>query len=403
MRSWFQFAREVFVNSRIRVTRAVSSTLLIAVLLALPGPGRADDPPPGTIARVEGNDISVDTGATAGAPTSGSTQFVANGGVVVVHSGDATMALLGGGEVQICGPAKFTVLTSGNAITLALNFGRLRVELPLKTELRIFTPTIIATPIDISGGARDVTVGLNLDNSLCVLAAGGALQLEYQFSGEKLIVPQAGEFQLDGGRLQPVAGTAGSCTCAAMQKGAPETEPVEHAEEIVPAIVPVRPANNASDGDAVSSTAAGVNTNAAATSAAVNPEDSRAGAATQFVLAAHANEAHPVASTRISSTAQAEPPPIVPVYRVTMPPLSFVASFPKRPPDPEVETMLLVSEAQVSPDWEFTGHVAPPGFAGAMKKALGEGPSSEAAMAGSPGAKRGFWAALKSIFGGHGT
>jgi hypothetical protein len=38
-----------------------------------------------------------------------------------------------------------------------------------------------------------------------------------------------------------------------------------------------------------------------------------------------------------------------------------------------------------------------------MKKALGEGPSPEGAMAGSPGAKRGFWAALKSIFGGHGT
>jgi hypothetical protein len=393
MRSWFQFVREMFADSRTRSTRVLILFSLLGISPGFSATAGVQGPPPGTIARVEGNDISVDSGATAGGPASGSTLFVANGGVVVVHSGDAQMALLGGGEVQICGPAKFTVLTAGDAITLALNFGRLRVELPAKTALRIFTPTIIATPIDISGGTRDVTVGLNLDDSLCVLAAGGALQLEHQFSGEKLIVPQAGEFLLDGGRLQPVAGSAGSCTCAAMQKGAPEPEPVEHAEEVLPVIVAVPPPSAAAPSGA-----------AAGAKAGPAPEEQRAETRpnVEFSIAAHANEAHPVAPAKSPGWAPSEPPPIVPVYAVTVPPLSFVASFPKAPPDPEVDTMLLVSEAQVLPEWEFTGHVAAPSFAGAMKNALGEGPS-DAPMAGSSGERRGFWAALKSLFVGRGS
>jgi hypothetical protein len=390
MRSWFQFAREMFVNSRSGMC-ATFCLFLLAILPILAASARAQTVPAGTIGLVEGYDISVDSGATAGAPASGSTLYVANGGVVVVHSGDARMALLGGGEVQICGPAKFTVLTSGDAITLALNFGRLRVQLPAKTELRIFTPSIIATPIDISGGPRDVTVGLNLDDSMCVLAAGGALQLEHQFSGEKLIVPQAGEFSLNGDRLQPVAGTAGSCTCAAMQKGAPEPEPEEHAEKIAPVIVPVQPQS--------AGTAAG---DEAKAGAANTGEELRTEPSAEFSIAAHANEAHPVAPAKNPAPTAGEPPPMVPAYTVTVPPLTFAASFPKAPPDPEAETMLLVREAQVLPEWEFTGHVAAPNFAAAMTKALGEGSSPDAPMAGSPATKRGFWAALKSIFTGHG-
>jgi hypothetical protein len=386
MRSWFQFVREVFVNSRTG-RRVIFPLLFLSILPAYAAPVRDQDPPPGAIAWIQGNDISVDSGTTTvpSVPASGSTLFVTNGGVVVVHSGDARMALLGGGEVQICGPAKFTVLSSGNAITLALNFGRLHVELPAKTALRIFTPTIIATPIDISGGARDVTVGLSLNDSLCVLASGGALQLEHQFSGEKLIVPQSGEFQLDGGRLRPVAGTAASCACEAMQNGAPQSEPLEHAGESAPVIVPMQPKDTA-------------DTAAKNAGAAVEAGGS---AGAEFAIGPGANESHPVVPARKASPASTEPPPIVPAYTVTVPPLSFLASFPKPPPDPELETMLLVREAQVLPEWEFTGRVAAPAFAGAMKKALGEGPSPEGALTGSPGEKRGFWGLIKSIFVGH--
>ena len=176
---------------------------------------RAQDSPFGAIGRVQGTDISCENGTPATGITStvGQSIFVSNGTVVTVHSGQALLTLFAGGQVDVCGPAKFTVLLSGDAITLALNFGRVRLELPANTVLRIFTPTVIGTPIDISGGSRDVTVGLSLDDSLCVRATSGAIQLEHQFTGEKLIVPQAGEFFLNAGRLLPVAGTPGSCQC----------------------------------------------------------------------------------------------------------------------------------------------------------------------------------------------
>src|ERR1700728_3954276 len=132
------------------------------------------------VGHVEGTDISCESGTpeTGQYSTVGTRLDVSDGTVVTVHSGEVLVTLFAGGQVDICGPAKLTVLLSGNAITLALNFGRVRVELPAKTDLRIFTPTLIGTPLDISGGARDVTVGLSLDDSLCVLASSGALQLQ---------------------------------------------------------------------------------------------------------------------------------------------------------------------------------------------------------------------------------
>src|SRR5271154_5317096 len=194
--------RSQFVPKARRVSwsaRRVLLGFLAGVILICPLVARAQDSPFGAIGRVEGRDISCENGTPATGVTStvGQNIYVSNGTVVIVH----------------CGPAQFTVLLSGDAITLALDFGRVRLELPANTALRIFTPTIIGTPLDIAGGSRDVNVGLSLDDSLCVRATSGAIQLEHQFTGEKLIVPQAGEFFLNAGRLLPVAGTPGSCQC----------------------------------------------------------------------------------------------------------------------------------------------------------------------------------------------
>src|SRR6202162_1298066 len=132
------------------------------------------------IGRVEGNDISVEgAGASGngGTPSAGgqlASFLVSNGNVVTVHVGQARMTLAAGGRVDICGPAKFTVLESGGAITLALNFGRMHVQIPATTSLRIYTPTIIATPLDIGGAVRDINVGLGLNYSLCGVFPAGA-------------------------------------------------------------------------------------------------------------------------------------------------------------------------------------------------------------------------------------
>jgi hypothetical protein len=332
--------------------RIASVTALFAAALAFSGAQPAlaratdDAPPAGTIGRVSGYDISVDNGMTAPIDTASNAPaiYVSNGSVVTVHSGTAHMTLESGGQVDICGPAKFTMLVSGGAITLALNFGRVHVLLPSATQLRIFTPTIVATPIDISGNQRDITAGLDLNDSLCVRATSGALRLEQQFTGEDLIVPEAGEFFLANGKLVPVAGTPGGCDCALMiaKKSAP------------PPVIPVL-------GITGHPTAAPE----APEVASNNPAPGNIPVQQQDVTL-HAvqlnNDAHPVAQ---QPKPAAPPKPLapseVPDYQIIAPPLTFSAKEPQAPLDTENEVALLVRTVHVEPEWQFSGRVQPPG------------------------------------------
>ena len=292
------------------------------------------------------------------------------------------MMLESGGEVDICGPAKFTLLQSGGAITLALDFGTMRVQLPKEASLRIFTPTIVAMPLDISGGARDVTVGLDLNNSLCVLAASGAIQLEHQFTAERLIVPQSGEFFLNAGKLLPVVGKAGSCQCAAMLKQQVTAPPPEFAVNGQP--LPVAPdvAKNPP--------------------AEVAPVPEAEPPSVEFSIPAHSNEQHPI-RTENKNGAQPVARTETPLYTVVAP-LAFSAASPAPPPDPPIDTILLVRQAQVQPAWEFQGHVDPPNFAAAMQHALGEDSTpKEAPPEAAPKKQHGLWSVMKRIFGADGA
>jgi hypothetical protein len=406
-------------------------SFLAAIVLFCPLAARAQDSPFGAIGRVEGRDISCENGtlANGGSSSAGPSLPVLNGTVVTVHSGQALLTLFAGGQVDVCGPAKFSVLLSGDAITLALNFGRVRLELPANTVLRIFTPTIIGTPIDIGGGSRDVTVGLSLDDSLCVRATSGAIQLEHQFTGEKLIVPQAGEFFLNAGRLLPVAGTPGSCQCNASvpDPPAPTAAPSpDYAIAIVPQPAPSPapvPAPTTTETNPPVSTTAPPPGYAVAVIPRPNPpsapEPAPVAAETppepapkpniEFGMLAEANETHPVVPPA-KNASPAGTPDSLPVYTAVLPALSFMAGSPSRPPDPAEDMVLLVREAQVSPDWEFSGHVVAPEFAQAMQHALGEKPTTPQAQpaadnppAAAPAKKNGgFWASLKKAFGGGG-
>jgi hypothetical protein len=339
----------------------------------------------GMVGSIEGNDVSVQGPSAPDNSNETITRsiLVGSGSVVTVHSGQARMTLLTGGEVDICGPAKFTLLQSGGAITLAVELGRMRVRLPETAMLRLFTPTIVATPIDINGGVRDITVGLDQDDLLCVLATSGAIQLEHQFSGQRLIVPQTGEFFLNAGKLLPVVGKPGSCQCAAMATRPPvqsATEPSEFAANVAPLAAP--PVQlKAQPGPAPSAAVPAVPPNV------------------DFSIPAHANQGHPVTpAERNTSVPVAPPASSAPVYTVVVPPLTFSAGSPAPPPEPPVDTFLLVREAQVMPNWEFKGHVDAPTFADAMQRALGGGavPHQPAAE---PQKKRGgFWGFFKRIF-----
>ena len=376
--------RVQFVRGTIRVSRRGHwklSAFLAGFLLVYAGSLCAQEAPPGAIGRVEGKDISVEGGTAAGSGNAvrAPSIFVSNGSIVTVHSGQARLVLVAGGEIDVCGPAKYTLLQSGGAITLALNFGRAHVILPLATTLRIFTPTIVATPLDISGARRDITLGLDLNDSLCVLATSGALRLEHQFSGEILDVPQLGEFFLAGGKLMPVAGNPGSCRCEELQvRAAPPPPPIPDA------VLDARPtvAQNPPP----------------APPPAADPEPAPEPLVSVGVLA-NANEAHPIPSPQ-KNMAPESPVVSIPEYKIVMPPLTFSANSPEPPPDPTPDLIMLVRTAHVERNWQFTGRVEAPH----LEEVAQRGASVESAPpqpTQKPEKKRGgFWARLKHAFVG---
>lgn len=386
---------------------------------------RAQQPPVGAVGEVEGNDVTVDSGTPAmvGTATSAPKIFVSNGSVLTVHSGTAVMTLFGGGEVDICGPAKITILRSAGAITLALNFGRMRVQLPPKQSLRVFTPTVIGTPLDISGGARDVTMGLNLDDSMCVLATSGAIQLANQFTDQTLIVPESGEFFLSAGQLQPVAGKPGSCQCTAMKSPPPapaeipefaeakppapqaaaDVAPLTAPPATVPQFVQATPASplprRSTD---TAPTAPPVFADQQAAAVIPAPQSNEPSPPPiEYSVPASVSEAHPVVPTARPAPANAPSGP-PPTYTAVLPALMFSASSPLPPGDLTPDMTLLIRVARVEPEWAFTGTVAAPEFVAAMRKSLGEGTGKQppVADATAPKQKDGFWASLRRLFGG---
>ena len=305
---------------------------------------------------------------------------------MTVHDGKARLTLAVGGEVDVCGPAKLTLLQSGGAITLALDFGRIHLQLLRGTSLRIFTPTIIATPLDISGDTRDITAGLDMNDSLCVLATSGAIRLEQQFTGEGIIVPQAGEFFLNAGKLVPIAGTPGSCACTAMhaQSAPPPQIPVlgvSSSASLAPPPAPVEP----------------VATPAQPASKAPEPA---AEPNVQLRVLAQADDVHPTAPPA-KDAAPPPPPDAMPEYKIIMPPLGFSASSPTPPSEPPMDAVLLVRTVHVEPEYEFTGHVEPPPMDAVERDDAAAATRQSAKNAKSVGNKKeGFWARLKRAFGG---
>ncbi|MGH9708801.1 MAG: hypothetical protein ACRD5R_18805 [Candidatus Acidiferrales bacterium] len=361
----------------------------------------AQQAPPGAVGSVEGAEVSVENGTPSNPGTSmkAPSRYVRDGSVVTVHSGQAQLTFFSGGQIDICGPAKFTLLASGGAITVALNFGRVRVLLPAAATLRIFTPTIIATPLDIAGDARDITAGLDLNDSMCVRASSGALELEQQFTGEKLVIPEGQEFFLTNGKLAPVAGTPGSCQCQTLEAHAPVPQPIRENPEVAskPVILLEPPSVPAAENAAPPASPANV---VASTPNIPAPP-------AEFAIPAKSNEAHPLPQAARNDAA--EPPPSLPETRseLVAPILSFSTRMPVPPTRPSVDTMVLVREVQVQPDWEFKGHVAAPEFAQAMQHALGEqtapppqGVTSSQSSTQPTRKRGGFWGAFKKIFVG---
>ena len=266
---------------------------------------------PAVVGRIEGDDLEVVTKTPTGIETDAAPTVVASGSDVTLRSGHALLLLNAGGEISICGPAHFKLIKSSGAVTLALDYGRVHPSLESSDGFTIYTPTIVATPIAIAGGPRDMTLGLEQDGEMCVLTARGAMRVETQFSDQSMIIPQGGTVSLSGGQIESLQADASACSCdyprAHMES--PKSAPPPHAPPVldVGALAPPLP-----------------------------PQRTR--------------------------TDNAPPPSASagePVYTVLMPPLSFDANSPEPPPDPAPETILLVREVRLRPSVEFRGHVNP--------------------------------------------
>jgi hypothetical protein len=289
----------------------VAITLLaIAAAISLTPVRLSTQNVPVVIGRIEGDDISVKTTTKAGIEIYGGPTVVTSGSEVTVRSGQALLVLDSGGEISICGPAHFTLVDSAGAITMALDYGRVHPSLDSSSTFTIYTPSIVATPVAISGARRDTTLGLDQEGEMCILTSRGAMRVEPQFGGQSVIVPQGGVANLTGGQIESLHSDASSCSCDFPRASVERPHPAETSHPPVPREIgtlgrPLQPNRRKLD---------------------------------------------------------SAPPPALsrdPVYTVIMPALSFDASSPVPPPDPSPETILLVREIRMRPSAIFRGHVNP--------------------------------------------
>lgn len=283
----------------------MTACLAILGLLALRGGRISAQDFPAIVGRIEGDDVEVVTTTPTGVETNAAPTVVAGGSEVTLRSGRALLTLDSGGEVSICGPAHFKLVKSASAVTLALDYGRVHPSLDSQQTFTIYTPTIIATPLAISGGRRDLTVGLEQTGEMCVITARGAMRVEPQFSDQSLIVPQGGTASLVGGQIESLRADVSACTC----------DYARTSQERPRQSLPQREISTLN---------------------------------------------HPLQPERVKTPDPVQPPSAgEPIYTVLMPPLSFDANSPAMPPDPSPETILLVREVRLRPTAVFRGHVNP--------------------------------------------
>ena len=199
---------------------------LFAAIFAAPAV-RADNPPGDAVGVIEGEAISVDGPMTVEVVRGQVKTVLRSGSDVHVKSGQARIDLVEGGQIMICGPAHFSVLKAGGAITLALDTGTIHAVVGAEVLLNIYTPQIQAHPISIGNGAEDVLVGLDSAGAMCIRANKGAVRVEHQLTGQSVLVPQSGDVSLTNGQIESLRAATGHCVCTMQAIIKPMTSGVE--------------------------------------------------------------------------------------------------------------------------------------------------------------------------------
>jgi hypothetical protein len=346
------------------------------------------------LGQIIGDDISVI--GSSSAVNDGVAQAIAfsNGSVIVVHSGKARVDLSGGGALDVCGPAKLTILSSGEALTVALSFGRVHLKFDAARPITIYTPMILATPMSISEQPRNATVGLTTAGSMCVLATHGAVRLQNQLSGESVIVPQPSEVLLQGASFGNLPAAAGQCRCdfdESVARNASSAPPLS-----------VSSASNATRPTRISPLSA--------RDFQVPRRVAHATAAPPLPVPHQTQSASPQKSARSESVPIAAPPQRIvppsaqtvtslPVLKITLPPIGYDVKSGIQATEPlSVATLMLAKETVVQPDWIFHGTVIAP--VQRDHSALVGATSAKSPTRTAASQKETFWAKLRDFFFG---
>lgn len=204
----------------------LACAVLFAAFFAAPVV-RADNRAGDAIGVIEGEAISVDGPMTVEVVRGQVKTVLRSGSDVHVKAGQARIDLVDGGQIMICGPAHFSVLKAGGAITLALDTGTIHAVVGAEVSLNIYTPQIQAHPISIGNGAEDLLVGLDSEGAMCIRANKGAVRVEQQLTGQSVLVPQSGDVSLTNGQIESLRSAAGHCVCTMQTIIKPMTSGVE--------------------------------------------------------------------------------------------------------------------------------------------------------------------------------
>ena len=172
-----------------------------------------DQPAGDAVGLIEGEDIAV-TGPMSVEVVGGQTKTILRSGSDVrVKSGQARISLVEGGQISICGPAHFSVLKSGGALTVALDSGAIHALVEREPALTVYTAEIQAQTVAIGDEPREILVGFESPGMMCVRTYRGALRVEQQLSGRSVIVPQGVDVMLANAQIDTMQNGSGHCKC----------------------------------------------------------------------------------------------------------------------------------------------------------------------------------------------
>jgi len=99
-----------------------------------------------------------------------------SGGELRVKSGRATIDLVEGGKIAVCGPAHLSVLKSGGGLTLALDSGTIHSYVDQEPSLTIYTALLQAKPLAIGGAPQETLVSLDANGGFRFVQSAGRFE-----------------------------------------------------------------------------------------------------------------------------------------------------------------------------------------------------------------------------------